>query len=132
MFDILIRGGKVIDPSQGLSGYRDVAVKGGKIAALLDPGAGGEAGVTIDATGHLVTPGLIDLHVHVYPHVPLGLDADQLCSSGGVTTMLDTGSAGCNNFDAFPPRFHRQGLSARCSPWSTCRAPAWSLPSWAS
>ena len=54
MFDILIRGGKVIDPSQGLSGYRDVAVKGGKIAALLDPGAGGAAGVTVDATGHLV------------------------------------------------------------------------------
>jgi dihydroorotase len=99
--DIMIRGGKVIDPSQGLVGHREVAVKNGKIAALLDPGAGGEADVTIDATGHLVTPGLIDLHVHVYPHVPLGLDADMLCTSGGVTTMLDTGSAGCNNFDAF-------------------------------
>ena len=63
---------KVIDPSQGLVRYREVAVKNGKIAALLDPGAEGEAGVTIDATGHLVTPGLIDLHVHVYPDVPWG------------------------------------------------------------
>ncbi|MCP8937482.1 amidohydrolase/deacetylase family metallohydrolase [Alsobacter sp. SYSU M60028] len=101
MHDILIRGGKVIDPSQGLAADRDVAVKDGKIAALLEPGSGGQAQVTVDATGHLVTPGLIDLHVHVYPHVPLGVDADQLCISGGVTTMLDTGSAGSNNFDAF-------------------------------
>ena len=101
MHDILIRGGKVIDPSQGLSERRDLAIKDGKIAAVLDPGSANDARHSIDATGRLVTPGLIDLHVHVYPHVPLGLDADQLCLSGGVTTMLDTGSAGSNNFDAF-------------------------------
>jgi dihydroorotase len=101
MHDILIRGGRVIDPSQGLAAPRDVAVKDGKIAGLYEPGSGGDAAVTVDATGHLVTPGLIDLHVHVYPHVPLGVDADQLCIAGGVTTMLDTGSAGSNNFDAF-------------------------------
>ena len=101
MDDILIRGGTVIDPSQNLAADRDVAVKDGKIAALLEPGTGGQAQVTVDATGQLVTPGLIDLHVHVYPHVPLGVDADQLCVAGGVTTMVDTGSAGSNNFDAF-------------------------------
>lgn len=101
MHDILIRNGKVIDPSQGLSDYRDVAIKDGKIAALLAPGTAADARNTVDATDYLVTPGLIDLHVHVYPHVPVGLDADQLCMGGGVTTMLDTGSAGCNNFDAF-------------------------------
>lgn len=101
MHDILIRGGKVIDPSQGLSADRDVAIAGGKIAALCDPGTAGEARHTVDATGYIVTPGLIDLHVHVYTHIPLGLDADQLSLSGGVTTMLDTGSAGSNNFDAF-------------------------------
>jgi dihydroorotase len=101
MYDILIRGGTVIDPSQDISRTRDVAIRDGRIAALLDPGAPGDARHSVDATGCLVTPGLIDLHVHVYTHVPLGLDADQLCLSGGVTTMLDTGSAGSNNFDAF-------------------------------
>lgn len=101
MYDILIRGGRVIDPSQNISEDHDVAIKGGKIAALLEPGAAADAEDTVDARGYIVTPGLIDLHVHVYRHVPLGLDADQLCISGGVTTMLDTGSAGSNNFDAF-------------------------------
>ncbi|MBN9450324.1 MAG: amidohydrolase/deacetylase family metallohydrolase [Bosea sp.] len=101
MYDILIRGGQVIDPSQGIARPLDVAIGNGRIAALLEPGAGAGGAITIDARGSLVTPGLIDLHVHVYTHVPLGLDADQLCLGGGVTTMLDTGSAGSNNFDAF-------------------------------
>lgn len=101
MYDILIRGGHVVDPSQGISGSLDLAVAEGRVAALLPPGAAADAKVTVDAGGSLVTPGLIDLHVHVYTHVPLGVDADLLCLSGGVTTMLDTGSAGSNNFDAF-------------------------------
>jgi dihydroorotase len=101
LHDILIRGGHIIDPSQNISRSLDLAVEGGRIAALLDPGTPADAAVTIDASGSLVTPGLIDLHVHVYTHVPLGLDADLLSLSGGVTTMLDTGSAGSNNFDSF-------------------------------
>lgn len=101
MHDVLIRGGHVVDPSQGISRPLDVAVARGRIAALLDPGTAADAKVTVDARGNLVTPGLIDLHVHVYTHVPLGIDADLLSLSGGVTTMLDTGSAGSNNFDAF-------------------------------
>jgi dihydroorotase len=101
MHDILIRGGKVIDPSQEISALRDVAVRDGKIVALCDPGTGGEARHSVDATDCIVTPGLIDLHVHVYNHVPIGLDPDQLSLGGGVTTMLDTGSAGSSNFDAF-------------------------------
>ena len=101
MYDFLIRGGTVVDPSQALHARRDVAIADGRIAALLEPGHGKSARREIEAEGCLVTPGLIDLHVHVYPHVPLGLDADPLCPAGGVTTMLDAGSAGCNNFDAF-------------------------------
>ena len=99
--DILIRGGDVIDPSQTLRGVRDVAVANGKIVALAESLADCQARETIDARGLLVTPGLIDLHVHAYTHSPFGLDADSLCAAGGVTTMLDAGTAGSYNFDAF-------------------------------
>ena len=99
-YDILIRGGEVIDPSQQLRGVRDVAVLDGRIAAVAEH-VEAEAVDTIDAAGQLVVPGLIDLHVHVYTHSPFGLDADPLCPAGGVTTMLDAGTAGSFNFDAF-------------------------------
>ena len=100
-YDILIRGGEVVDPSQSLHQFRDVAVSNGKIAAVEKDIDCSLARTIIDARGQLVTPGLIDLHVHVYPHSPLGLDPDSLCAAGGVTTMLDTGTAGSYNFDAF-------------------------------
>jgi dihydroorotase len=100
-YDILIRGGEVVDPSQSLHQFRDVAVSNGKIAAVEKDIDCSLARTVIDARGQLVTPGLIDLHVHVYPHSPLGLDPDSLCAAGGVTTMLDTGTAGSYNFDAF-------------------------------
>jgi dihydroorotase len=101
LVDILLRGGEVIDPSQGLRGVRDVTVRDGKIVEIAERLTDVEATHTIDARGLLVVPGLIDLHVHVYPHIALGLDADVLCPAGGVTTMLDTGSAGSRNFDPF-------------------------------
>lgn len=100
-YDIVIRGGEVIDPSQGIRKVCDVAVAGGKIAAVQESIDCSDAGAVVDARGQLVTPGLIDLHVHVYPHAPLGLDPDSLCAAGGVTTMLDAGTAGSYNFDAF-------------------------------
>ena len=99
--EILIRGGDVIDPSQNLRGVKDIAVTEGKIAKIADSLTGVDAKHTIDARGLLVTPGLIDLHVHVYPHCSIGIDADPLCPAGGVTTMLDTGSAGSRNFTQF-------------------------------
>jgi dihydroorotase len=99
-YDILINGGEVIDPSQQLRAVRDVAIHDGKIVAM-EENISGEAVNTIDARGLLVVPGLIDLHVHVYPHVPLGLYPDPLCPAGGVTTMLDAGSAGSYNFAPF-------------------------------
>ena len=100
-YDIVIRGGEVVDPSQSLRQFCDVAVSNGKIAAVENDIDCSLARTVIDARGQLVTPGLIDLHVHVYPHSPLGLDPDSLCAAGGVTTMLDTGTAGSYNFDAF-------------------------------
>lgn len=99
-YDILIFGGEVIDPSQQLRGVRDIAVRDGQIVAVEEHIAG-DAVNRIDARGLLVVPGLIDLHVHVYPHVPLGLDPDPLCPAGGVTTMLDAGTAGSYNFGPF-------------------------------
>ena len=100
--DILIRGGEVIDPSQGVRGVRDVAIAGGRILAIEESLDSAEPTFTVDARGLLVVPGLIDLHVHVYPHhMPLGLEADPLCPAGGVTTMLDAGSAGSRNFAGF-------------------------------
>ncbi|MDA0745269.1 MAG: amidohydrolase/deacetylase family metallohydrolase [bacterium] len=99
-YDVLIRGGEVVDPSQSLRGVRDVAVKDGRIAAVAGQ-IDGEARHTIDARDLLVVPGLIDLHVHVFEHSPFGLEPDSLCPAGGVTTMLDTGSAGSFNFHGF-------------------------------
>jgi len=101
-YDVLVRQGEVIDPSQALRGVRDVAIRDGKIAALAERLPGDSAAQEIDARGLYVVPGLIDLHVHVYrDHMPLGLDADSLCPAGGVTTMLDAGSAGSANFAGF-------------------------------
>ena len=100
-YDIVIRGGEVIDPSQGIRKVCDVAVQGDRIAAVEDSIDASGTHQVIDARGQLVVPGLIDLHVHVYPHSPFGLDPDSLCAAGGVTTMLDAGTAGSYNFDAF-------------------------------
>lgn len=101
-YDILIRGGEVIDPSQNLRGVRDVAIKDGVIAAVQDSPADADAHRTIDARGLFVVPGLIDLHVHVYPgYGPFGIEPDPLCPAGGVTTLLDAGSAGSYAFEAF-------------------------------
>ena len=101
-YDVLIDGGEVIDPSQGLRGRLDVAVSGERIAAIAPDLPASEARHVIDARDRLVMPGLIDLHVHAYrDHTTLGLDPDPLCAAGGVTTMLDTGSAGSHNFPGF-------------------------------
>jgi dihydroorotase len=100
-YDIVIRGGEVIDPSQQMRQVADVAVLNGRIAAI-EPSIDCESARTVvDARGQIVAPGLIDLHVHAYPHSPFGLDPDSLCAAGGVTTMLDAGTAGSYNFDAF-------------------------------
>ena len=93
-FDLLIRGGTVIDPEAGHSLLADVAVKGGRIAAV-GPNLRGDAGETVDARGAYVVPGLVDFHVHVYWGATIwGLQADKIGAAGGTTAFLDTGSAG--------------------------------------
>jgi len=101
-FDLILRGGRVIDPSQKLDGVRDVGFAGGKVAAVakdLKPGSGTEIR---DVSGYIVTPGLIDLHTHVYwGGTSLGIDAEDFCRTSGVTTAIDTGSAGPGNWMGF-------------------------------
>lgn len=101
-YDLLIKGGKVVDPSQKLSAIRDVAIAGGKVVKLAENLAETDARKVLDAKGKIVTPGLIDVHVHVYDGVaPLGIPADPSCIAKGVTTVLDAGSAGAHTFPAF-------------------------------
>jgi dihydroorotase len=94
-FDLLIRGGEAIDPGGGHEGKLDVAVTRGRIAAV-DVDIPAEAAFhVIDAAGQLVTPGLVDLHTHVFRKVTYwGIDPDPVASRSGVTTWNDAGSAG--------------------------------------
>ncbi|MFN2461080.1 MAG: amidohydrolase/deacetylase family metallohydrolase [Candidatus Velthaea sp.] len=102
VYDLLVKGGTVVDPSQKLHAARDVAVKNGQIAALSAPGAAVKAAQTVDATGNIVTPGLIDLHCHYYHQVSgIGLPADELMPLTGTTTGVDAGDAGYSTFSGF-------------------------------
>ncbi len=100
-YDLLIRGGEVIDPSQSLRARRDVGIRWGRIAALEPAIAPERAAQVLDASGLLVVPGLVDLHAHVYPQgSAIGLPADELVSYTATTTYVSAGDAGANNFSA--------------------------------
>lgn len=101
-FDLLLKGGEVVDPGGGYRGQLDVAIKRNRIAAV-EANIPKEAAVrVIDATGQVVTPGLVDLHTHVYHSATCwGIRADPVAARSGVTTWLDVGSAGAFNFPGF-------------------------------
>lgn len=102
MYDIVIKGGRLIDPSQGINDTRDIAVSRGKIADIDRQIEDAEAGKVIDARGKIVTPGLIDLHTHVaHGIIDIGLDPDETGVRSGVTTVCDCGSTGTVNFPTF-------------------------------
>src|SRR4029077_10602002 len=111
-YDLLIKGGHVIDGRNKLSAVRDVAIKDGKIAAVAANIAASRAVKTVDAAGLYVTPGLIDIHVHVFPGLvknsyasgSWGLQPDGFTLRAGVTTVADAGSSGWRNFEDFKAR----------------------------
>ncbi len=110
-YDLLIKGGHVIDPRNGIDAVRDVAIKDGKIAAVAPDVPAAQASKVVDASGLYVTPGLVDIHVHVYhgektayaggpSSVPIDAFAPRSCT----TTVSDAGGAGWRNFDDFKTR----------------------------
>lgn len=101
-YDLLIKGGRVIDPAQGLDANLDIAFSGGRVAAVADAIAESEALEVRDADGQLVLPGLIDFHTHVYwGGTSLGVDAEDIARRSGTTTFVDAGSAGAGNMAGF-------------------------------
>src|ERR1700710_1063774 len=94
-FALVIKGGDVLDPSQSLRGKRDIGIRWGAIEAIEAEIPAARAAKTIDATGKLVTPGLIDLHSHVYPYgSAIGIPADELGQFQCTTTKGSAGGGG--------------------------------------
>ncbi len=101
-FDLVIRNANVVDPSQNLSGKRDIGVRFGRIEAL-EMSIPAERGLRVlDAGNKLVTPGLIDLHCHTYPYgSAIGIPADELLAHQCTTTTISAGDGGANNIAAW-------------------------------
>jgi dihydroorotase len=111
-YEILLKGGTLIDPQNGVSGKRDIAILNGKVAVVGESISASDAQKVIDVTGLYVTPGLIDIHTHLYA-TPGFKDAwagdnsvlpDGFSFRTGVTTMVDAGSSGWRNFEDFRNR----------------------------
>ena len=101
-YDILLKGGTVIDAAQNLNAVRDVAITGGVIAAIEQDIPEGAATQTINVKDKFVTPGLVDIHTHVYYGVTTwGIRADGVCPTAGTTTVVDAGSPSWVTFPGF-------------------------------
>ena len=102
-YDLLLRGGRVICPASGIDGIRDVAIRGGRIAAIAESILPSSSIETIDVSGKLVLPGLIDTHGHVYQYVTgrFGLNPDMVGVRSGVTTVIDQGGPSCMTLPGF-------------------------------
>ena len=115
-YDLVLKGGHVIDPKNGINRIADVAISGGKIARVAPGIPASDARRVADVSGLFVTPGLIDIHVHVYAGTGIraitgdsSVYPDGFSFRSGVTTMVDAGSAGWRNFPDFKQRVIDQG-----------------------
>ncbi|WP_315739200.1 MULTISPECIES: amidohydrolase/deacetylase family metallohydrolase [unclassified Bradyrhizobium] len=102
-FDLLLRGGRVIDPASGIDGLKDVAIRNSRIAAVQSDILPTSARDVVDVTGQLVLPGLIDTHAHVYQYVTgrFGMNADMVGVQSGVTSLIDQGGPSCMTLPGF-------------------------------
>ena len=101
-YDVIVRGGTLIDPSHGIHGRKDIGIRDGRIAAVEPDLASSAADLLIEADGRLVTPGLIDIHTHVARGImPIALDPDEAGINSGVTAISDAGSLGVENYGVF-------------------------------
>jgi len=101
-FDLVVKGGEVLDPSQNLRARRDIGIRFGVIETLEADIPADKALKVLNAGGKLVTPGLIDLHAHVFPYgSAIGIPADELIPFQSTTTLVSAGDAGANNIAAF-------------------------------
>src|ERR1700704_4349036 len=112
-FDLLLRGGRVIDPASGIDGLKDVAIRNGKIAAVQSDILPTSAREMMDVTDRIVLPGLIDTHAHVYQYVTgrFGVNADIVGVQSGVTTLVDQGGPSCMTLPGFRHFIAEKALS---------------------
>src|SRR5690606_16622728 len=112
--DVVLRGGTLVDPATGSRVVRDVAVRGGKVARIDEHFEVEAAATVVDVAGMLVTPGLIDLHVHAYPGGSYwGMDVDDVSLRNGVTTVVEAGSAGAANFEGLEAHLRNARVRSR-------------------
>ncbi len=101
-FDTVVVGGRLIDPAEGIDGLRDIGVTGGRVARVAERIAESEGRQVVRASGMIVTPGLIDIHAHVYDGVSgVSIEPDVVGIAKGVTTVVDAGSSGATTFPGF-------------------------------
>ena len=101
-YDLIIKGGTLIDPAEGIHAEKDIGFANNLVAEIGDDLPEREASNVLDARERLVTPGMIDLHVHVFPGIShFGIEPDPTCLVRGATTVVDAGSAGADTFPGF-------------------------------
>ncbi len=113
-YDVVLKGGRVVDPKNNRDGVMDVAIRNGRVAAVAEGIPEAQAVRSLDVAGRVVTPGLIDAHLHVYVNAcDMGAQTDEFCEVSGVTTICDGGSAGASIFPGFR-EFVERRVATRC------------------